>query len=293
MTVEEFVSNFGNIVRENKNILNCDHKSILACVFMSAELGLRFSNSSNPEGLCYILVHKKKDSAPEARFQIGYKGLIELLRRVPAIENIVYGPVFENEFYVEDNLSFKHIKYTGMELNKIALIKATEDYLKDNGFDESARKEYLQKYKAKLDKEGRGGLQLVFAAVKLKGVEKMEFESVTKDVLDAIEEKWGDNHYSAYKNNTDVHNMMQTKAAIKKLFKKLPKTGSADLSKAVKYDDAIAAGKTFSIEENTGSVSIIDSNEKGDYKFKKDYSSLFADSEFIQEEPSDPSQPKK
>jgi len=284
LNTDEFITNVGNLIRENKTLLSCEHKSLLASVFMSAELGLRFSNKSNPEGLCFMLPYQNNQVSPavkEAKFQIGYKGLIEIMRRVPQIENIFFSPVYENEFYVETTTEFKHIKYTGMDLNRMALIKATTDYLKSENFHPEEIKTYVDKYENKIKTSGKGELKLVWAAVKLRGIEQLEFESVTKDVLDQIQKKFGEKN-RAYDDSVDVHNTMQVKAAIKKLFKKLPKTQT--LSSAIKYDDALMAGKTFALDESSESIKIIDVDgaAPGDKK-PKDFSAFYDESEsFVQ-----------
>jgi hypothetical protein len=74
---------------------------------------------------------------------------------------------------------------------------------------------------------------------------------------------------------------MQVKAAIKKLFKKLPKTQT--LSSAIKYDDALMAGKTFALDESSASIQIISDGAAPGDKKPKDFSAFYDESEsFIQ-----------
>lgn len=254
MTAQEFTITCVNAIKKTPKLLECNIKSLFGSILLSAELGLK---PNTPDGLAYIIPYGK-----EAQFQVGYKGLIEVALRSDAVKQIFGGAVYENEFYEEADGRYKYVKYTGMDTNKMELVKLRAGKLKSIGFTDVEIGEDIKKYKERLDK-GKGELVLVYAICFLEGKEDPIQVSVTKDVLDKIQKlsKAGGTNFSPYNNGTDVHNMMQVKAAIKQLYKFLPKTGNPQMGRAVELDDMQIMGAYPNITED-GTVEIIDVPEQ-------------------------------
>ena len=92
-------------LRQNPKLAECNPMSILGALFQSAQLGLE----PNVEGQAYInpYMNSKKIvdengkvkwiKVPEAQFQIGYKGYIELFYRHNAAEYLDTHAVHEND----------------------------------------------------------------------------------------------------------------------------------------------------------------------------------------------------
>lgn len=162
---------------------------------------------NTPEGLAYLIPYGK-----ECQFIIGYKGLVEIAYRSDRVRSISGHPVFEND---EFDMSL-----------------GTDQYIK---------------HVPVLDGKNKGKLIGVYACAKLDGADPA-FAWVDKTTLDAIQKlsPAGRSKQSPYNNGTDVHNFMQVKAAIKKLFKTLPKTGKGleSLHKAVEIDSKFEGGAT-------------------------------------------------
>lgn len=252
MSATEFMVSVMNAIKKTPKLLDCDPKSLFGAILLSAELGLK---PNTPEGFAYIIPYGN-----QAQFQVGYKGLMEIAYRSPMVKGIKGVAVFENEFYQEyDNGTFKHIPYTGMDLNLQQLERARSEFMRrDLGMDGQEIEADLIKYRERL-KSGKGNVVLAYAVCFLEGMEQPIWTSVTKDVLEKIKQlsKSANSSSSPYSNGTDVHNAMQFKAAIKKLFKFLPKQAQQQLAKAIEADDKIMAGGLAIMTED-GVVEIIE-----------------------------------
>lgn len=92
-------------MRRNPKLLDCSKESLLGAVMLSAQLGLE----PGPLGHCYLIPYfNKKTGTTEVQFQIGYKGMLELVRRSGQIETIDAQVVYENdEFEFEYGLNPK------------------------------------------------------------------------------------------------------------------------------------------------------------------------------------------
>jgi recombinational DNA repair protein RecT len=249
MTAQEFTITCVNAIKKTPKLLECNIKSLFGAVLLSAELGLK---PNTPDGLAYILPYGK-----EAQFQIGYKGLIEIAMRSDQVKQIYGGAIYENEFYEETEGSYKYVKYTGMDTNKMELAKLRSDKLKSIGLSQEEITKDITAYKTKLEK-GKGALVLVYAVCFLEGKDEPIQVSVTKDVLERIKQI-SPSKQSASAN--DVHDMMKVKAAIKKLYKFLPKTGNPEMGRAVELDDASIMGSYPNITED-GEVQIVTVDEQ-------------------------------
>lgn len=278
VTLDEFMMSVITAIKSNpKKLLECEPRSLFASIFLAAELQLRISTQSNPEGFCYLIPRKGKCCC-----DLGYRGVLEIAYRSSKVKSIMALPVYENEFYSENENGFKHIKWNGMAINEIQLVKANKDFLKENGFSDDEINEFIVGYKERL-KKGKGDLKLVFAYCQLEGLDNPIFTSVTLDVLKAIEKiapsTQGENaHKSAYANGTDVHNIMNLKAAIKKLFKFLPKQHlDQKFARAIEIDDAMMSGKTPILEGTE--VRLVDAKETEAEEKTKKYAAHFGDFE--------------
>jgi hypothetical protein len=109
----------------------------------------------------------------------------------------------------------------------------------------------------------RGNLTAVYAIAKIEGIEPL-FVVVHKPELDRIQKlsKSGGSSYSPYNNGTDVFNVMQSKVAIKLLFKTLPKTDNEALIKVLELDNKFDYQKNVKIVGEETGYDIIEEEQK-------------------------------
>ena len=90
-------------IRQNPKLAQCSQESLLGALMVSAQLGLE----PGTLGQCYLIpFENKRMGTVECQFQIGYKGLIELLRRSGQLSDIYSYTVYENDdFNIEYGLS--------------------------------------------------------------------------------------------------------------------------------------------------------------------------------------------
>ena len=85
------------VIKSNPDIGKCSQFSMLAGVMQAAQLGL----FPNVLGHCYFVPYKNnKTGTYEVQFQIGYKGMLELVRRSGEISTINAQPVYKNDHFV-------------------------------------------------------------------------------------------------------------------------------------------------------------------------------------------------
>jgi recombination protein RecT len=98
--------------RRNPALRECTPESLLGAVMQAAQVGLE----PDPLGSCYLVPFNNKKKGPdgkeywvkEVQLVIGYKGLIELVRRSGQVTSIVANEVYENdEFEFEYGLNEK------------------------------------------------------------------------------------------------------------------------------------------------------------------------------------------
>ena len=75
-------------IRQNPKLVQCSQESLLGALMVSAQLGLE----PGTLGQCYLIPYGR-----ECQFQIGYKGMIELLRRSGQLKDIYAYSVYEND----------------------------------------------------------------------------------------------------------------------------------------------------------------------------------------------------
>jgi recombination protein RecT len=86
-SVNRFIRVFLTAIRMNPKLGQCDIKSLLGSMMLSAQLGLE---PNTPLGLAYIIPY-----ASTATFQLGYKGLIELAQRSGSYRRLIARAVDE------------------------------------------------------------------------------------------------------------------------------------------------------------------------------------------------------
>lgn len=167
-------------IRQNPKLAKCSQESLLGALMVSAQLGLE----PGTLGQCYLIpFENKKAGTVECQFQIGYKGLIELLRRSGQLSDIYSYTVYENDdFNIEYGLS--------------------RTLTHKPNFDE------------------RGEIKGFYAVAILKDGAKA-FEYMTKDEITKHEEKYRKGSYKNDVWNKNFEEMAQ-KTVVKKLLKWLP-----------------------------------------------------------------------
>ena len=177
---ERFVRIAITTIRQNPKLAKCSQESLLGALMVSAQLGLE----PGTLGQCYLIpFENKKAGTVECQFQIGYKGLIELLRRSGQLSDIYSYTVYENDdFNIEYGLS--------------------RTLTHKPNFDE------------------RGEIKGFYAVAILKDGAKA-FEYMTKDEVVKHEEKYRKGSYKNDVWNKNFEEMAQ-KTVVKKLLKWLP-----------------------------------------------------------------------
>jgi recombination protein RecT len=213
ITPEDFIETCIRAVKENPKLLQCDPKSLFGAVLLSAEVGLKPNTSLQHS---FIIPYKG-----QAKFQIGYKGLIEIMYRNPRVKQITARAVFENDEF-------------------------------DYGY---GLKPFLNHKPARKDK---GKLECVYATCLVDN--EPIFVVVERAELDAIRQisQTIDSQYSPYNNGTDVHNWMEIKAGIKSLSKLIPTSNNVEMAKAVEYDSKFEGGARVLVDIPTNPNEIVE-----------------------------------
>lgn len=221
ISANEFMVKALNAVKKNPELLKCTPQSLYGSILYFAEIGLPFNT---PEQFGYILPYKQK-GVMEATPIIGYKGLIEIAYRNPKMKSLRIQAVYDN-----DDFDYEY---------------GTEEYIKHRP-----------------THSNRGALKAVYAIAKMDGIDPM-FVVVHKDELIKIQKlsKSGGSAYSPYNNGTDVFNVMQSKVALKLLFKTLPKTDNEALIKTLELDNKFDYDKSVRIEASEDGYEIIENEE--------------------------------
>jgi recombination protein RecT len=220
---QEFMVKVLNAVKKSPDLLKCTPQSLFGSILYFAEIGLPFNT---PEGFGYILPYSVKGTM-EATPIIGYKGLVEMAYRNPKVRSIRIQSVYENDQFDYEYGTNEYIKH------KPTMVGA------------------------------RGNLTAVYAIAKIDGIEPL-FVVVHKPELDRIQKlsKSGGSQYSPYNNGTDVFNVMQSKVAIKLLFKTLPKTDNEALLKVLELDNKFDYGKNVKIVGEETGYDVIEEEQK-------------------------------
>lgn len=233
-------------IRQNPKLAKCSQESLLGALMVSAQLGLE----PGTLGQCYLIpFENKKAGTVECQFQIGYKGLIELLRRSGQLSDIYSYTVYENDdFNIEYGLS--------------------------------------RTLTHKPNFSNRGEIVGFYAVAILKDGAKA-FEYMTKDEITHHEEKYRKGSYKNDVWNKNFEEMAQ-KTVVKKLLKWLPvsveflEMTSKDEKSFKVVDDKSTEVQEIEILENNGDIINAETGEfiteSGDNKdIDKVAESLFPD----------------
>ena len=243
---ERFVRIAITTIRQNPKLAKCSQESLLGALMVSAQLGLE----PGTLGQCYLIpFENKKAGTVECQFQIGYKGLIELLRRSGQLSDIYSYTVYENDdFNIEYGLS--------------------RTLTHKPNFDE------------------KGEIKGFYAVAILKDGAKA-FEYMTKDEVVKHEEKYRKGSYKNDVWNKNFVEMSQ-KTVVKKLLKWLPvsveflEMAAKDEKSFKVIDDKSTEVQEIEILENNGDIINAETGEfiteSGDNKdIDKVAESLFPD----------------
>ena len=121
-----------NVIRSNPKLLECDVNSLMGAVLESAKLGLE----PGIMGQSYLLPFKNnKTNRMEAQFIVGYRGLIDLVRRSGQVSTLEARTVYENdEFEYEYGLEDKLVHKPTMEAKGKPIAYYAIAKLKDGGY---------------------------------------------------------------------------------------------------------------------------------------------------------------
>ncbi|TFG82765.1 MAG: hypothetical protein E4G74_02220 [Erysipelotrichales bacterium] len=73
-------------IRKNPKLAECDKGSLMGAFLLSAQLGME---PNSPTQQCFLIPYKNfKTRTTECQFQLGYKGLMELVRRSACVLDI-------------------------------------------------------------------------------------------------------------------------------------------------------------------------------------------------------------
>lgn len=121
-----------NVIRSNPKLLECDINSLMGGVMEASKLGLE----PGLMGQCYLIPFRNnKTGKNEAQFIIGYKGLIDLVRRSGQISTIEARTVYENdEFDYEYGLNDKLVHKPAMDEKGAPIAYYAIAKMKDGGY---------------------------------------------------------------------------------------------------------------------------------------------------------------
>lgn len=185
---------------------------------------------NTPEGFGYIST-EYNEGGYEAVPIIGYRGLIEIAYRNPKVKSIRIQAVYEG-----DEFEYEY---------------GTQEYIK---------------HKPNIFAKGERKLIAVYAIVKIQDIDPL-FVVVHKAQLDEL--KKISKSSSEFAKN-DVFNIMESKVAIKLLFKMLPKTSNEVLMKALELDNKfdydkttriVATEKGYELIETEGKTKVLETKE--------------------------------
>ena len=218
INTDRFVRIAITTIRLNPKLAKCNPESLIGALMVSAQLGLE----PGTLGQCYLIpFENKKAGTVECQFQIGYKGLIELLRRSGQLSDIYSYTVYENDdFNIEYGLS--------------------RTLTHKPNFDE------------------RGEIKGFYAVAILKDGAKA-FEYMTKDEITKHEEKYRKGSYKNDVWNKNFEEMAR-KTVVKKLLKWLPvsveflEMAAKDEKSFKVIDDKSTEVQEIEILENNGDI---------------------------------------
>lgn len=196
--MKRFVVTIVNAVKKNPVLMECTKESLLSSVLASAQLGL---DIDSPMGYCYMIPYiNKKRNVREAKFIIGYKGIVELLYRSNHVLKVNSKIVYEkDDFHYEEGIEtvLKHVPYikgdAGKRIGTYTVVKL------QNG-------------------------ENIVIWVSAKEIEALRMKSTAQDI---------------YLEANDPTGNMWKKAGIRQIIKYIPKQDVPDIAKVESYDDKV------------------------------------------------------
>lgn len=145
-----------NVIRSNPTLLQCNINSLMGGVMEAAKLGLE----PGLMGQCYLIpFQNRKTNQYEAQFIIGYKGLLDLVRRSGQISTVEARTVHQNDAFdfdygLDSKLNHKPaLENRGEPIAWYAVAK-----LKDGGFSFLVMgKQEMEQYRDKYAKSKKFG----------------------------------------------------------------------------------------------------------------------------------------
>lgn len=181
-------------MRMNPRLFDASKESLLGALMVSAQLGLE----PGALGYCYLVPYQnKKTGQLEIQFQLGYKGILELVRRSGQVENIEARVVYE-----KDKFDFEY-GLTPKLVHKPALPALKE----------------------------RGKPVAVYAIARFKGG-STAFDIMSVDEIEAIRKRSKSPDYGPWQTDWEA---MAKKVIIKRLCKYLPL--SVDVQRGLAVDE--------------------------------------------------------
>jgi len=147
MDVDHFLRVAQTVIKTDEKLLFSDIKTIANAIMKAAQLGLEINSFSS----CYLMAQPVKGSKVAAcKFQVGYRGIIELIRRSNMIDGIWGEPVFEkDEFDMElgSEPFIKHRIQLDGDRGKIKLIYCVAQFKSGNRQFTYMRNDELEKHR--------------------------------------------------------------------------------------------------------------------------------------------------
>lgn len=204
-TPERFTRMALSTLNNNVKLRDCSPVTVLAAMMNAAQLGLE---PNTPLGQAYLIPYRNHEKM-ECQFQIGYKGLIDLVYRNPNIQTVQAQCVYENDTFEYE---------LGLEPKLVHKPALTD----------------------------RGRLILVYALWKAENG-GYGFEVMSKDDIDAHARRYSQSYNSSsspWKSNFEE---MAKKTVIKKCLKYAPLR--SDILRAVSNDETIKSSISVDMSE--------------------------------------------
>ena len=205
ITPERFTRMALSALNATPKLKECSQMSFLGALMNAAQLGLE---PNTPLGQAYLIPYKNKGQL-ECQFQIGYKGLIDMVYRNEDIQTVQAQCVYENDTFDYE---------LGLEPKLVH-----KPALKD-----------------------RGELVLVYALWKSKNG-GYGFEVMSKEDIDAHARKFSQSYGSSYSPWKTNYEEMAKKTVIKKCLKYAPL--KSDFVRAVSNDETIKSELSVDMSE--------------------------------------------
>jgi recombination protein RecT len=195
ITPERFTRMALSALNTTPKLSECTRMSFLGALMNAAQLGLE---PNTPLGQAYLIPYNNKGKL-ECQFQIGYKGMIDLVYRNEQVQSIQAHCVYENDYFDYE-----------LGLNSRLVHKPA---LKD-----------------------RGEMVLVYALFKLEN-NGFAFEVMSKEDIDTHAKKYSKGFSSSYSPWNSNYFEMCRKTVVKKLLRYAPL--KTDFLRAVETDESI------------------------------------------------------